>query len=223
MEFPPVKKRIAVIDGHPMVREGIVQVLNRHEDLVVCSEGDSVTSAWNAVTSERPDLLLLELQLGSGDTLELIKTLKSERSGLQILVFSLLDENTFAVRAIRAGARGYVMKQEPTQEVLLAIRTVLRGGIYISRQMAVKVFHESNPPAETAPVRVEAALQKLSDRELHVFRLIGSEMSNRQIADNLHLSVKTIESHRENIKNKLDLHCASALTQAATRWVRRAV
>lgn len=223
MDFSPVKKRIAVIDGHPMVREGIVNILNRNEDLVVCGEADSVTSARNVVMSGCPDLLLLELQLGAGDTLELIKALKSERPALQVLVFSQLDEHSFAIRAMRAGARGYVMKQEPTEEVLLAIRTVLHGGMYISRQMAVKIFHESNSPAEVGPVRVDAALQKLSDRELHVFRLIGSEMSTRQIADNLHLSVKTIESHRENIKNKLGLHCASELAQAAARWVRRVV
>lgn len=217
----PVKARIVVVDDHPLLREGVTQFINRQDDLTVCGEGDSIASAKSAVFQNDPDLLLLDLRLGAGDTIDLIKVFRVQCRSMPILVFSQFDETLFAEKAIRAGARGYLMKQEATEEVLNAVWIVLRGGMYVSRQIAVQVFQKSfESPVQTVS-EDEMKVEKLSDRELHVFQMLGSGFSTRQIAEDLNLSVKTIESHRENIKNKLDLHSAAELTQAATDWVSR--
>lgn len=217
------KSRVVVVDDHPLLREGVVQFINRQTDLVVSGEADSVASTQATVLRHGPDLLLLDLRLGAGDTIELIKSLKAQYPSMPILVFSQFDETLFAEKALRAGASGYVMKQEATEEVLTAIRTVLRGGMYVSRQIAVLALQKSfEAPNQTqTPVDSVAMVEKLSDREFHVFQMIGCGYSTRQIAGELNLSVKTIESHREHIKHKLDLENATALTESATAWVKK--
>jgi DNA-binding NarL/FixJ family response regulator len=216
------KAEVLIVDDHPLLREGVVQFLNRQEDIAVCAEADSIASAQSALRRRRPDLVLLDLRLGASDTVDFIKTIKAEHGPLPVLVFSQFDETLFAEKALRAGANGYVMKQEATEEVLLAIRTVLRGQMYVSRQLAVLIFQKSMgaptqpPPEEEGDV---LGVNKLTDRELHVFQLIGTGFGARRIAEELSLSVKTVESHRENIKRKLGLATAVELNRCATDWV----
>ncbi len=213
------KARILVVDDHPLLREGVVQFINRQADLAVCGEADSISSAQSEVQRHHPDLILLDLRLGVGDTIDLIKAFSVQYRSMPILVFSQFDETLFAEKALRAGARGYVMKQEATEEVLTAIRTVLRGGMYVSRQIAVAVLQKSfEEPIQSASAN-DLTFEKLSDRELHVFQMIGTGLPTRQIANDLGLSVKTIETHRENIKHKLGLANGGELAKTATRWV----
>jgi DNA-binding NarL/FixJ family response regulator len=217
---PLAKSRILVADEQPLLRAGVVHFINRKDDLVVCGEADSIASARTEAARLVPDLLLLDLQLGSGDTIDLIKDFKIQHPSMAILVFSQFDETLFAEKALRAGAMGYVLKQEATEEVLTAVRTVLNGTMYVSRQIAVLILQKSlgNPLQSTATNDV--TVEKLSDRELHVFQRLGARVATRQIAVELKLSIKTIETHRENIKHKLGLGNGSELVECATDWVK---
>lgn len=211
------KTRILVVDDHPLLRDGVVQLINRQPDLAVCGEAESITSLQDILPRCKPHLLLLDFRLGTADTIELIKGLIAQYPKLLILVFSQFDETLFAERALRAGAKGYLMKHEATEEVITAIRTVLRQEVYVSRKIAVQIFQQSLEAKVASHV---ATMKNLSDRELHIFQLLGSGFSTRQIATELKLSVKTIDTHRENIKHKLGLSCAAELIQCATNWVR---
>lgn len=213
------KSRILVVDEQPLLREGIVHFINRQDDLVVCGEADSISSAKTAVLHHIPDLLLLDFQLGSGDTIAFIKALKSERPAMGILVFSQCDETLFAEKALRAGAQGYVLKRETPQEVLVAIQTVLHGGMYVSRQIAVLILQKSFEKPMHRAIGGGLAVEKLSDRELHIFQRIGAGLRSRQIASELKLSIKTIETHRENMKHKLGLSKGAELARCAAEWV----
>lgn len=217
---PLVKSRILVVDDQPLPREGIVHFINRQRDLVVCGEADSIASARTEAARLVPDLLLLDLRLGSGDTIDLIKDFKVQQPAMATLVFSQFDETLFAEKTLRAGALGYVLKQETTEEVLSAIRTVLRGGMYVSRQIAVLILRKSFDGALQVMTGSDATVAKLSDRELHVFQRLGAGAGTRQIATELKRSVKTIETHRENIKHKLGLANGTQLVQCATDWVK---
>src|SRR4051812_14798196 len=173
----PQKAQVLVVDDHPMLREGVVQFLNRQQDIAVCGEADSIASAQGALSHKRPDLVLLDLRLGASDTIEFIKALKAQYGPLPILVFSQFDETIFAEKALKAGANGYVMKQEATEEVLVAIRTVLSGQMYVSRQLAVMIFQKSMEAPQPGPAEVNPQamdVSRLTDRELHVFQLVGS-------------------------------------------------
>jgi DNA-binding NarL/FixJ family response regulator len=193
-----------------------VQLINRQTDMVCCGEVSSAAAARQAIAQKQPELILLDLRLGASDGLELIKSLKTEFPKLLILVLSQYDESLYAERALRAGAGGYLMKEEASEEVVNAIRMVLSGQLYISRKMAALVLHKvlQNPP-KSGDVGVES----LTDRELQVFQLIGAALSTQEIAKKLGLSFKTIETYRENIKHKLNLRTAAELVQAATGWV----
>jgi DNA-binding NarL/FixJ family response regulator len=165
-------------------------------------------------------LLITALRLGSGDSLEFVKALRTEKPGLLILVYSAFEEAIFVERTLRAGANGYVMKTAPKEELLAAIREILSGNIYVSRDVAMRAFQkslESRPEHRSAPSAI--GIEKLSDREMHIFHLLGSGLGNTQIAHSLHLSVKTIESHRENIKRKLDLSCSRDLIACAQKCI----
>ena len=213
---PESRKRIFVADDHPVLRQGIIPLINRDHDLVCCGEADSIAATLQAVETLKPDLLLLDLHLGEGDGIEFIKTLHSLQPKLLILVLSQSDESVYAERALRAGAQGYIMKQEATSAVLNAIRTILNGELYVSRKISVAVlnkFLQAKPGVSTAP------LDSLSDRELQVFQMVGAGMTSRQIAAKLGLSIKTIETHREKIKHKLGLQNGKELVLHATRWV----
>ena len=214
------KARILVVDEHSLLRHGIVTYLNCQPDMIVCGEADDIPSTQSKVAECRPQLLVIGLRLGTGDSLEFVKTLKAQYPGLLILVYSAFEEAIFAERALRAGANGYLMKKAIKEEILAAIRDVLRGQIYVSRELALRAFQKS---LETQPQHrlLEKAprVENLSDREMHVFQLVGSGLGTRKIAHALNLSVKTIETHRGNIKGKLGLHSGAELTERATAWV----
>ena len=214
------KATILVVDDHPMVRDGLIRLISQQNDLVCCGEASTVGETQVAVARQRPDLIILDLRLKAQDGIELIKSLKSQYPGLRILVLSQYGAPIYVERAMRAGASGYVVKEQAANEVLNAIRSVLAGEIYLTRGMAALLLRKllvpkvgtSNPGAEP-----------LTDRELHVLQLLGGGLSTRDIASELHVSFKTIESHRENIKRKLGLPDAAALIHFANEWAREQV
>src|SRR5262249_1945313 len=189
-------------------------------DMIVCDKTDNIRHARDKIQQCKPQLLVTALPLGTGDSLDFVKALKSERPALLILVYSAFEETIFAERALRAGADGYVMKKAPKEELLAAIREIVSGSIYVSHDVAMRAFKKSlesrSEPQRSAPT---IGIEKLSDREMHIFFLLGSGLGNTQIAQSLNLSVKTIESHRENIKHKLDLSCSRDLVACAKKYV----
>jgi len=209
------KIRFAVVDDHPLLRDGIVKLLSAQEDLVCCGEADNVADAKRLVVTQKPDLMLLDLRLKSGDSLDLIKTLKVEAPGLKVLVISQHDEMLFAERALRSGASGYVMKENATDEILTAVRSVLAGELYFSHRVGEAAVRRS---LTVKPEASRVGIERLSDRELQVFQLIGASFSTREIAAQFNLSIKTIETHRENIKQKLNLRDAKELSRFAQNW-----
>ena len=215
-----VATRILVLEEHPLLRDGISDFVNAQTDLLVCGQADNIRDARSEIAKSKPQLVITALRLGTGDSLEFVKALRAEKPGLLILVYSAFEEAIFAERTLRAGADGYVMKTAPKEELLAAIREILSGNIYVSRDVAMRAFKkslESRPEHRSAPSTI--GIEKLSDREMHIFHLLGSGLGNTQIAHSLHLSVKTIESHRENIKRKLDLSCSRDLVACAKNYV----
>jgi DNA-binding NarL/FixJ family response regulator len=209
-----------VLEEHPLLRHGIAGYLNTQHDMVACGETDNIRDARQKLHECKPHLLLTALRLGTGDSLEFVKTLKSERPALLILVYSAFEETIFAERALRAGADGYVMKRAPKEELLTAIREIVSGNIYVSHDVAMRAFKKSlETRSEQRSARPAIGIEKLSDREMHIFFLLGSGLGNSQIANSLNLSVKTIESHREHIKHKLDLSCSRDLVACAKKYV----
>src|SRR5947207_581949 len=214
------KTRILVVDEHPLLRHGIVAFINGQPDMIACGEADCIPGARSKIAECKPQLLLTALRLGTGDSLEFVKALKAEYPSLLILVYSAFEESIFAARALRAGAYGYLMKKAVKEEMLVAIRDVLRGQVYVSRDLAMRAFQKSLETAQQNRASVNLpTIDNLSDREVHVFQLIGSALGTKKIAQALNLSVKTIETHRENIKAKLGLRSGVELTERATAWV----
>lgn len=215
-----VKIRILILEEHPLLRHGVSDYVNSQPDMVVCGETDNIRDARHKIQECKPQLLLTALRLGTGDTLEFVKALKSEHPILFILVYSAFEETIFAERALRAGADGYVMKKAPKEELLSAIREIVSGNIHVSHDVALRAFKKSlESRSEHPATRSSIGIEKLSDREMHIFFLLGSGLGNTQIAQSLNLSVKTIESHRENIKHKLDLNCSRDLIACAEKYV----
>jgi len=212
---PARKARILVVDDHPLFCEGVVQLINRQNDLACCGVAGNVAAARAALLKLKPGLVLLDLRLGNEDGLELIKDLGNQCPDIPILVVSQYDEALYAERALRAGALGYVMKEEATAEVLSAIRSVLAGELYVSRKMGALVLHKL---LQGKPDFHRPGIECLTDRELQVFQLLGTGLSSRQVSAELHLSIKTIETYRENIKHKLGLNNAPELLRHATEW-----
>ena len=211
---PMEKTRVLVADDHPIVCQGLADLINRQTDVVCCGLAASIVELQQAIPTHQPDLLLLDLRLGAVDGLESIKALKAQFPELRILVISQFDEGVYAERALRAGALGYVMKEQATEEVLRAIRTVIKGQIYVSPRISLMAVTRI---LETRPALPVPSLGALSDRELHVFKAIGAGKANRQIAADLKLSVKTIETYREHIKYKLRLSTSAELVLAAKK------
>jgi DNA-binding NarL/FixJ family response regulator len=210
------QRRILVVDDHPMMRQGLAQLIGNEPDLAVCCEAENANQALDAINQNLPDLVLADITLPDKSGLELIKDIQAMHPGLAVLVISMHDESLFAERVLRAGGRGYIMKQEGGRKLMEAIRQVLNGQIYVSEKMSAKILEIfSGRRSDTAASPVE----NLTDREFEVFRLIGDGHSTRRIAEKLHLSVKTVEVHRVNIKNKLKLESASELIRFAVRWV----
>lgn len=211
-----VKKRILIVDDHPMMRQGLAQLIDNEPDLVVCGEADTAGQALTAVGTQKPDLVLADISLPDKNGLELIKDLQSMHSELPVMVVSMHDESLYAERVLRAGGRGYIMKQEGGKKLMEAIRQVLGGQIYVSEKMSAKIleiFSGRRPHAADSP------LEQLSDREFGVFELIGQGKTTRDIADHLHLSVKTVEVHRANIRKKLKLASGTEVVHLAIRWI----
>lgn len=207
--------RILVVDDHPLVRVGLVSLIKGEGDLDVCGETGDIGTAQELVRSEKPDLVTVDLSLADGNGLELVKRLSASYGDIKILVCSMHDEALFAYRALKAGAMGYIGKEQATTHVIDAIRQVLRGKIWLSQNMTERALQGI---ASGGAVSATATIDRLSDRELEVFGLIGRGLGPSQIAEQLHLSVKTIETHRENIKKKLNLRNGSELTRLAMQW-----
>ena len=210
------KKRILIVDDHPMMRQGLAQLIDNEMDLSVCGEADTAGQALTAVGAQKPDLVLADISLPDKNGLELIKDLQVMHSGLPVLVVSMHDESLYAERVLRAGGRGYIMKQEGGKKLMEAIRQVLSGQIYVSEKMSAKIleiFSGRRPQAANSP------LEQLSDREFEVFQLIGQGKTTREMGDHLHLSVKTVEVHRANIRRKLKLASGTDVVHQAIRWV----
>ena len=205
---PPARRQVLIVDDHPIVRHGLALLINREPDLMVCGEADDAQSATQAIVSLRPDLVILDISLGGPDGLELLKQIRTRNTDLPVLVLSMHDEATYAERVLRAGANGYIMKQEATDRLLTAIRRILEGQVYVPDRVASRLLRQY---AHTSTVTARSPLAALSDRELEVFRLIGAGRSTRQIAEILHLSVKTVESYQAHIKEKLELSNAREL------------
>ena len=216
---PRGKARIFVADDHPFLRVGLRHMIEKEADLMVCGEAETVAAVRSGVEKEKPDLLLTDLCLGDSDGLELIKGLKAQFPNLPILVLSQQDETLFAERTLRAGARGYIMKERATQDVLEGIRTILGGELYVSRKVAALAMRKLVEGGTDAAASADSEVSGLSDRELQVFRLLGAGKGTKEVADSLKLSHKTIETYRENIKHKLGLPNATALIHRATEWV----
>jgi DNA-binding NarL/FixJ family response regulator len=212
------KRTVYLIDDHPIVREGLTRLINGEPDLFVCGAAEDTYTALRSMEILKPDIAIADISLKGPDGIELIKNLKNRMPGLPVLVLSIHDESIYAPRALRAGARGYIMKQEATENVLIALRRVLGGEVYLSDRMANKILQQFVGAGGTSP---RFPVDRLSDRELEVFRLIGQGHGTRRIAEELHLSVKTVESYREHIKEKMTLSDASELVQHAIQWVER--
>src|SRR5438876_3132324 len=217
----PAKIRIFVLDAQPLLRQGISTYLNSQPDMVVCGEAGSVPDAQRKIAECQPQFVVTALRLGAGDSLKLIKELKTQNPRLCVLVYSAFEENIFAERAIRAGANGYVMKQAASEKLAAAVREIMKGGIYVSRELALSAFRKSlqRNRKNNHMLRSGNCLGELSNREMHIFQLLGSGLGTKQIAASLDLSVKTIESHRENIKHKLRLRSSGEVRERATKWV----
>ncbi len=212
---PAAKSRVFVVDDHPIVRQGLALMINREPDLEVCGEAEDAHAAVAAIERLRPDVVVVDISLHGPDGIELVKTIRARDAHLPLLVLSMHDESIYAERALRAGAHGYIMKQEATERVLIAIRRILNGDVYLSDSAASRVVNQyvrGSAGAIPAPVSV------LSDRELEVFCLIGQGRGTREIADTLHLSVKTVETYQTHIKEKLSLRNARELVQHAIEW-----
>jgi DNA-binding NarL/FixJ family response regulator len=212
------RKRILLVDDHAVVRFGIGQLINRQDDLVVCGEEEDASRALAAIETLTPDLIIADISLKDSSGLELMRNIKAQYPRLPILVVSVHDESIYAEIAFRAGALGYLMKQEALTRIVTAIRRVLEGSVYVSDALTAKMLQQQvrgQTDVQESPVK------GLSDRELEVFQLIGQWKRTKKIAQELHLSVKTVEYYREQIKRKLNFKDAGELTQHATAWVQR--
>ncbi len=203
-----------------MVRDGLNHLIASQSDLACCGEAGTAAEALDAVAKLKPDLMILDLRLKGSDGLDLIKTLKAQFPGVRILVLSQYESRLYVERALRAGALGYVVKEQAADQVLKAIRAVLAGEVYLTRAMTAVLLHKFVGAGAAEP---QAGLEQLTDRELHVLQLLGAGLSTREIATEVHLSFKTVETHRENIKRKLGLNSAAELVHYATRWAQEQV
>ena len=209
-------KRVLIVDDHPMMRTGLAQLIDNEPDLKVCAEADNAGQALDVIARQPFDLILLDISLPDKNGLELIKDVLTLKSGLPILVVSMHDELLYAERVLRAGGRGYIMKQEGGKKFLEAIRQVLNGKVYVSEKMSARIL-ENVSGRHGAPSA--SPVERLTDREFEVFQLIGQGKGTRDIAQHLRLSMKTVEVHRANIKKKLKLKTATDLVSHAIRWV----
>ena len=210
------KRRVLIVDDHPLMRQGLVQLINQQPDLAICGEAEDVPQALRQTSELNPDVVIVDLSLRGSDGIELIRCLRLQYDKLPVLVLSMHDEAIYAERALKAGAWGYIMKQEATNQVLSAVRRVLAGEVHVSQQVSSKIMQGmvgGSGSSQRSPV------ERFSDRELEVFRRIGRGAATREIAAELHLSVKTIETYYAHIKEKLRLRSQRELIQHAIQWI----
>ena len=213
---PSSRKGILLVDDHSFMRAGLAQLIDRQPDMKVCGEAGDPAEAIQQLAKTKPDLVLTDLTMPGRSGLEFIKDLHAVNAATPVLVISMHDESVFAERALRAGARGYIMKGAGGENLLIALRQVLRGEVYVSPQMSARILEGlsgGKPRGSSSPI------EKLTDREFEVFQLIGQGKSTRDIAAQLHLSPKTVDVHRTHLKEKLELKDATALIRHAVRWV----
>jgi DNA-binding NarL/FixJ family response regulator len=209
------KKTVFLVDDHPIVRQGLTLLINQEPDLAVCGQAEEMYASLQAIQTFKPDIMIVDISLNGPDGLELLKHIRMKYSGMPVLILSMHDETIYAERALRAGANGYIMKQEATEKVLVALRRILAGEIYVSDRVG---NHMLQHYVRGASLSAQSSVAELTDRELEVFRLIGEGHGTRQIAEELHLSVKTVESYQAHIKEKLSLRSARELVQHAIQW-----
>ena len=215
---PSVQSRIFIVDDHTMFREGLRQLLEREPDLTVCGDAPGAEEALIGIEQLKPDLAIVDLSLSGGTGIDLIKALRHKHGDLPVLVVSMHEESLYAERALHAGANGYVMKHEPAKTVKAAVRKVLGGDIHLSEKMATSLLGKLMRGGQGEPP--ESPIDKLSDRELEVFRMLGQGKMTRQIAEELGLSIATINSFRNRIKEKLGLKNSAELVLHAIQWTR---
>lgn len=209
------RKRVLVVDDHPLIRQGLAMLINQQHDLEVCGEAEEAHLALESIARTRPDIMILDISLKGPDGLELLKTIRAGDPDLPVLVLSMHDENVYAERVLRCRANGYIMKQEATEKVLEAVRRILNGEVYLSDSMSKKMLQQYIDG--TTPV-LQSRIATLSDRELAVFCRIGDGRATREIAEELHLSIKTVETYQAHIKGKLGLRSGRELIQHAIQW-----
>jgi DNA-binding NarL/FixJ family response regulator len=215
---PPARKQLMLVDDHPMMRAGLVQLIDKQADLQVCAEAGNAAEAFAKLAACKPDLVLTDITMPGRSGVEFIKDLLASHPDLSILVVSMHEETLYAERMLRAGARGYIMKEAGGENLLAAIRQILSGQVYVSPGMSARIVEglsARKPRGSSSPI------QKLSDREFEIFQMIGQGKGTREIARLLHLSPKTVEVHRGHIKVKLELKDATSLVHQAIRWVDR--
>jgi DNA-binding NarL/FixJ family response regulator len=212
----PMKIRIYIVDDHALFRKGLAALINAEQDMEVCGEGEDCAVATQNILRIKPDLVIVDISLKGNNGIELIKNIKAVEPQIQVVVLSMHDESIYALRVLRVGAKAYVMKQDAAESVVDAIRWVRKGQLYVSEFVASQML---NRYAQGEQLGDDSAVSCLSDRELEVLNLIGSGVSTREIAARLHVSIKTVETHRAHIKSKLNLGSASQLIQFCVRWV----
>lgn len=210
------KAKVLIVDDHPVVRRGLTQLINQESDLCVCGEAEDGPQALRVFEQAAPDVAIVDISLKESSGIELIKDIRVRWPNMPVLVLSMHDEAFYAERALRAGGRGYITKDEAAEKVLWALRRLLKGEVYLSDRVTSRMLAKMVDGKRDGQV---GSLESLSDRELEVFRMIGNGLPTREVAGRLHLSVKTIESYRESIKRKFKLKSAAELLQRAIRWV----
>jgi len=212
------KRKVFLVEDHPITREGFAQLINYQDDLLVCGQAGTVAAAMDGINETKPDLVVVDVTLPDGHGIELVKILRTQLPKMRILVLSMHDESLYAERALQAGARGYVMKQEATHVVMAAIRQVLQDETYLSPKMQRTVVQRF---AGKAPTNNVSEMEHLTDRELQVFELLGRGQSTSQIARRLRISISTVETHRAHLKEKLQTQTGPELIYRAVEWVGR--
>jgi DNA-binding NarL/FixJ family response regulator len=209
------KRSVFIVDDHPLVREGLTNLINGQDDLIVCGEAKDSAEAIGGITKERPDVAIIDISLANESGLELIKQLVSQFPQVAVVVLSMHDEALYAERAMRAGARGYIMKHETSKSVLASLRRVLAGGVYVSERIVNRMALRLSSPRRSI---ASSPVERLSDRELEIFQLLGKGRSPSQIAGDLNLSLKTVQAYCARAKEKFGVTSLTELLRAAIRW-----
>ena len=218
MSAPPdsKKSRVVIVEDHPMFRERLAHLINKEEDMIVCGEADNARDGLALIQHAKPSLAIVDITLKGSGGLDLLKDMRVHEIELPVLVLSMHDESLYAERALRAGAKGYITKHEASAKVMIAIRSVLRGEIYLDQQIMARILRRIVGGREPAVAR---PIDRLTDRELAVFELIGEGRTTREIGTRLHVGLTTVDTYRARIKEKLDLENAAQLHAEASRWI----